>query len=102
VRNSVLKNLVGALVQATLPLRFSVSLSRVADFLAAVAEKKDKPGIEAAAAILEKSSGKDHVTAILKPIDRGVRFQLQIEEGVLKVVAEARKLKRMRNRGKRE
>ena len=79
--------------QATLPAQVSVSLSRVAAFLAAVAKEKDKPAVEAAAAILQKSSGKDHITAVLKPIDRGVKCQFQVEEGVLRLIAEARKLK---------
>jgi len=82
--------------QPTLPAQLSVSMQRVAAFLATVAEEKDKPGIEAAAAILKESSGKDHITAVVKPIDRGVKFQLQIEEGVLKVLGEARNLKKMK------
>lgn len=78
--------------QATLPARFSVSLSQVVDFLAVVAEEKDKPIVEEAAAILKKSPGKDHITEIVTPIDRGLKYQLQIEEGVLRLLADARKL----------
>jgi len=80
--------------QATKPAEFTISVGRVADFLAAVAEEKDKPGFAAAAAILKKNPGKDKVTGTVEPIERGMRAQLQIEEGVLKVIAAADKLKK--------
>ena len=78
--------------QETLPAQCSVSLQQVADFLAAVAEEKEKPIAEAAAAILKESSGKDHITAVVQPIERGLKCTLQMEEGVLRVLAEAQKL----------
>jgi hypothetical protein len=83
--------------QATPPAHFSVSLSRVVDFLAVVAEEKDKPVIKGAAAILEESPGKDHITAVVKPINRGFSYQVQIEEGLLELLVEAQKLKMKRN-----
>jgi hypothetical protein len=79
--------------QATVPAQFSVSLGRVADFMVTVAEEKDKAIVEAAAAIANENPGKDHISSVVTPIDRGLKYQFQIEEAVLKLLAEARKLK---------
>jgi len=78
--------------QSTLPLQLSISLSQVADFVATVAKERDKPVVEKAAALLKESSGIDHVTVTATPIERGAKYRLELEEGVLKLLAEARKL----------
>jgi len=78
--------------QSVLPLQLSISLGQVADFVATVAKEKDKPSVEKAAALLKESSGKDHVTVTATPIERGAKYRLELEEGVLKLLAQARKL----------
>jgi len=83
------------------PLRFSVSLSRLADFGTKVADEKGRPIAEKAAALLKDSGGKDHITAVATPIERGVKYRLEFEEGALKVLAEAHKLKMEKKRKKK-
>jgi len=80
--------------QADPPVQFSVSLGQVADFIAEVAKEKDKPTVEKIAALLKENPDKDHVTAVATPIERGVKCRLELEQGVLKLLAEAQKLKK--------
>jgi len=81
------------LQQAATPLQITVSLSQVADFVAAVAKEKDKPVAEKAAALLKQSAGKDHLTVAVTPIERGATYRFELEEGVLRLLAKAGSLK---------
>lgn len=79
--------------QAVRPLQFSISLSQVADFIVVVADEKHKQKAEIAARLLKSRAGKDHVTAVVTPIERGVTCRLELEEAVLQLLAKAEKLK---------
>ncbi len=68
----------------------------VADFLAVVAKEKDKANVEQLAAVLKKHRGNDHVTAVATPVERGVKYRLELEEGVLRVLSELHALKEKR------
>jgi len=80
--------------QAVSPMRLSVSLSQLAEFVAEVGKEKDKPTAKKAAEILAKTAGKDHINLLATPIDRGVKCRLEIEEGVLKLLGEAENLRK--------
>ena len=79
--------------QTVPPVQVSVSLDRMARFAAAVGKEKDQAKAAKAAELLEKTPGKDHVTLVATPIERGVTWRLEFEEGALKLMAMARKLK---------
>ena len=40
-----------------------------------------------------QSPGKDHITGVVTPIGRGLKYRFQIEKGVLRLLAKAQKLK---------
>ena len=71
------------------PMQISISVESFADFIAATAV--DDPQTQARAtmisAALADAGGKDHVLITAKPIDRGVRVRLELEEGLLKALA---------------
>ena len=70
------------------PAQISLSVESFAKFIAAAIEDQQ---IEARASMLASAlanvGGKDHVLITAKPIDRGVRVRLELEEGLLKVLA---------------
>jgi len=74
------------------PMAISIATSEVANFMAAVAEEHDRPRIAKAAAILKEAAGKDHLSMVVRPTKRGVALRLQIEEGILKLMASIREL----------
>ena len=74
------------------PVAISIAMSEVANFMAAVAPEHDRPKIAKAAAILEEAAGKDHLSLVVRPAKRGVVARIQLEEGILKLLASIRKL----------
>jgi len=78
--------------QAAAPAKFSASLARIAEFAAVVAKPEDQEKAKKVAALLKQAGDKDHVRTSVAPIERGVQFRLELEEGVLKLIAEAHKL----------
>jgi hypothetical protein len=68
------------------PLEISISLSKVADFIAAVGKPHERPQAAKFAAALKQSSGGDHAILRAQPIDNGMRYRLEIEPGVLKAI----------------
>ena len=73
------------------PVAISIAMSEVANFMAAVAPEHDRPKIAKAAAILEEAAGKDHLSLVVRPAKRGIVARIQIEEGILKLLASIRK-----------
>ncbi len=71
------------------PMQISISVGAFAKFFAAAAV--EEPQFQAQAtmisAALADAGEKDHVLLIAKPIDRGVRIRLELEEGLLKALA---------------
>lgn len=68
------------------PVRLSLSLGKLAGFIAASGEQKDRPKAALIAAELAKSEGGDRVKLLATPIARGVKYRLEVEEGILKLL----------------
>ena len=71
------------------PMRLSFSAGSIANFVAKLGELDDRAQAAAAAALFDSSAGKDHVNLVASAIDRGVRFRLEIEEGILQAIGQA-------------
>ena len=70
------------------PLSLSISAIPIAKFVAAVADDMQaKMMAQMVAKTLEASGGKDHLKITSTPIPNGVKTQLVIEEGLLKMIA---------------
>jgi len=70
------------------PAQISFSARTIARFVAEVAEDEQiKAPASALASALANVGGKDHVLITAKPIDRGVRVRLELEEGLLEALA---------------
>ncbi|MCD4727067.1 MAG: hypothetical protein K8R46_05370 [Pirellulales bacterium] len=70
------------------PAQISLSVESFAKFIAAVSEDHQiETRASALASALANVGGKDHVLITAKPIDRGTRVRLELEEGLLKALA---------------
>ena len=74
--------------KAVPPMQFSLSIRPILKFAASV---ENNPQIAALAAAAEAVEGNDHITVTAKPIERGLSYRLEIEEGILKIFGEAAK-----------
>ncbi|MEX0819324.1 MAG: hypothetical protein WD070_07015 [Pirellulaceae bacterium] len=77
------------------PLTFNVSLEPILAFAASV---DDNPMIAGLAEALKNGQGKDHIAISAKAIPRGVAYRVEVEEGVLRLIGQAAKLKNAQNR----
>lgn len=69
------------------PAQLSLSATQIAKFIAKVADDDDaKAKAETAAAVLAKAGDKDHITLTAKPIAKGMRVRLELEDGLLKAL----------------
>ena len=66
------------------PLEITVSLSKVAEFIAVAGKPHERPQAAKLAAAFKQSPGGDHVILSAKSIENGVQYRLEIEPGVLK------------------
>ncbi len=73
-------------VQTVAPLRVSVAVKPIAQFLAEVGKQRDQAKAADAVAVLESVAGNDHINLVIRPIEQGVAIRLEAEEGVLKLV----------------
>jgi hypothetical protein len=72
-----------------LPIKLTSSVASLVKF--AVANEQDeasKAQLLAAAKLLEKAGGKDHVILTLNAVPRGARLRLELEEGLVKVIGQ--------------
>ncbi len=69
------------------PFSLNVAAAAIANFAASV---NDEPGAEMAAKTLKDSEGKDHIIITGKEIPNGGMFRVQIDEGILRLVAAMR------------
>ncbi len=77
------------------PLRASISVASICEFVARVGETEEERWEAAKVAeLLADSPGKDHVTLTARPISNGVHYRLEVEPGLLRMfgrmVAEAK------------
>ena len=70
------------------PMQFSLSIGPILKFAATV---DDNPQVAALAAASEKVEGNDHIIVTAKPIERGLSYRVEIEQGILKIIGEAAK-----------
>ncbi len=68
-----------------LPMQFSVSLKSIFDFAGTVSQD---PQVAMFSSLLEQAGNKDHVTMQVTNVERGQRFRLNIEEGILKALGQ--------------
>jgi hypothetical protein len=72
------------------PVEMTVSLGQIMAVATAFAKEEDKGQLEMIASSLEgESSGRDHLRLVLQPIDGGLRYRLEAEEGVLRAIGMA-------------
>ncbi len=73
--------------KAIAPVEMTISLGQIMTMASAFAKEKDKAQMEMIASALEgESSGRDHLRLVLQPIDGGLRYRLEAEEGVLRAI----------------
>jgi hypothetical protein len=66
------------------PMEITVSLSKIAEFIAVMGEPHERPRAAMMAAAFKQSPDSDHVILRAQPIDNGMQYRLEIEPGVLK------------------
>jgi hypothetical protein len=76
------------------PLRMSVALESLTSFVAKLGEGKDRAQAAVAAALLESAGGTDHIKVVASSIQRGVRFRIEFEQGILEAIGKAAQQKR--------
>jgi len=67
------------------PLELSLSLTRIMEF---AASQSDDATVRAIAEKLKAAGGNDHLRVTAKAIPRGVRYRVEVEEGVLKAIGD--------------
>jgi hypothetical protein len=70
----------------TLPMEISVALGKVAEFVAETSQGRQKERAMKAVEVLKDAAGKDQIKLVAMPIERGLKLQLELEPGVLKVI----------------
>lgn len=68
------------------PLHVSVAMRPIAEFVAAVGREKDQAKAKQIAAELAKSDKADHINLTATQIANGVRYRLDVDPGLLKVL----------------
>jgi hypothetical protein len=82
---------VAAASKSVPPLEITVSLAKVADFIAVVGEPRERPQAKKFAEALKQSPSQDHAILRAQPIENGVQYHIELEPGVLKAAAQMRK-----------
>jgi len=65
------------------PIRLSLAVDLLAEFIAEYGDAKDRPGAAKLAELLGESPGKDGVNLVAHPIPRGVKYRLEAESDIL-------------------
>ncbi|MBN2579887.1 MAG: hypothetical protein JXB10_12940 [Pirellulales bacterium] len=68
------------------PIRFSLDLCRLAEFVAVEGKAHERPVARRMAEELKKSPEADHLLLTVQAIDRGVRYRLELEPGVQRLI----------------
>ena len=68
------------------PLVFSVALGKIVQFAAA---QVDNPKVNLVADAFAQAEGKDHARITARAVPNGVRYRLEVEDGVLKAIGTA-------------
>jgi hypothetical protein len=76
--------------QTVPPIRLSLAVKPVAEFVAEVGEAKDRPKAARVAKELADAAGRDHITLVASSIPDGVRYRLELEEGLVRLIGRLR------------
>jgi len=82
------------------PVRMTVDVGALTRFVADVGEPPQRERAAAVAELLEQGEGQDHLRVVASAIDRGVRFRLEVEKGILEAVGKAAHQRRQARRGR--
>ncbi|HBO45155.1 MAG TPA: hypothetical protein DD670_14750 [Planctomycetaceae bacterium] len=69
------------------PLECSWALTEGLRVIASLTDRSAEDAIVRDTAVLEQSPGKDHIRLSAEPAERGIRISLELEEGVLRLIA---------------
>ncbi len=70
------------------PVRFSLAVKSVAEFIAAVGEEKDRPQAQKLAQWLQDQAGADRIELVVTPVERGVRYRVEFDKGILRALGQ--------------
>jgi hypothetical protein len=73
--------------QATLPLKLTVTVSKIIDTAKSVAPDDKKPVLEMVSSMLASAAGKDHVIIAAQPVENGAQIRFELEQGVIQAIA---------------
>lgn len=76
----------GEAAQAVNPMQITLSLKPLAELIAEYGEQKDRPQAAAVARVLADQKDNDHITLTAAAIADGVRWRVEIESGVLRLI----------------
>lgn len=68
------------------PMQLSVSLTPIAQFVAAVGDQQAKQGAEMLLSVLSAATGKDHIKLTVTLIPNGEQARVELEEGILRLI----------------
>jgi len=74
------------------PVQLSLALRPVAQFVAEVGEPKDRPKAKAIAEVLSEVSGSDRINLTAEAVPNGVKYRLQIKQGVLRLLGKIQQI----------
>ncbi len=74
------------------PVRLSLALRPIAEFVAKVGEAKDRPKAALIAEELAKTSGGDRVHLVAAAIPDGVRYRLEVEKGLVRLLGHLKEM----------
>jgi hypothetical protein len=69
-----------------LPLRMKIAVGQIVRFISSV---DTNPDMAALAKALEDAAGADHVLVFIENSDQGVRYRIELEEGVMRAIGQA-------------
>jgi hypothetical protein len=84
---------------AVKPFDLSVSVAKVLAMVSTTVEEADRAPLEAAAGAMATAPGKDKIHMFAQSTDSGMQMRLEIEQGVLKAIAQAGMMQAMGGAG---
>ena len=80
----------GGTGQTVLPASLNIALTPILELAASL---ENRPAVSMMADALKNSNGKDRVLVTARGVERGVIYRLEIEEGVLRLIGQAAKIR---------
>lgn len=76
----------GEAAQAVNPMKLTVSLKPLAEFIAEFGEEKERPQAAAVARVLADQKGNDQITLTASAVPDGVQWRVEFDSGVLRLM----------------